>query len=262
MASGIAQDLKGHARDDRDEDQPPQKSRPPRLELEEAENQEYDDGYADDDEQEARAAAPVLPGALHDIFDVQVKAALDAVDALVLRPVIRENALDILHAGDEEHVAEEDRKAQDGLDEIDEDVGGARLSQKTRDKEREQHKEGDREAHRENHGACHDPFPLSLLFCFFLFRLFGLRLPVLALLVLFHGLVGGPHKRAHADDKRVDEGHHAAKKRDFPDRLPGNDALIRADGERDLAVFLARGDGILPAVPHHDAFDDRLAADS
>lgn len=236
-AAREADDLIRDARDDRQQ----QDARGDALrEARPAEEREDEDRDEHDDQQEVRAAARMEPRELLHVLDRQRQPRLIAVDRLVLRPVVLEDAADVLHARDAPDVAEEDCEAQEALHEIEEervlrdDVEEARRARWDRNEEdaREHEREEDRARH----------------------------LLVGELFILLAGHLGRIRERADADDERLNERDRAAQHRLLEDGIAVRDGVdvLRLDLDLPVRVAHRRRRELRPA--HHDALDDRLAA--
>ena len=86
-----------------------------KIESQKTDEQETDDGDHNNDQQEARAAPLVPSRGLHDVLHCEIPAVLDTVDAFVLRSVVREDSLNVLHSGYQEHVKCKYCNAENGL---------------------------------------------------------------------------------------------------------------------------------------------------
>ena len=75
-----------------------------------------------DQEQEARSAPSVKTGTLHHVFHRQRMSVFHTVDAFVLCAMIHEGPADVLHPGDQDHIAQEkgqlDKRFHDGDDHL------------------------------------------------------------------------------------------------------------------------------------------------
>ena len=114
MPASPAVELVGRADDDGQQQQPEREAQQRAVHLYE---EPREDAQHDDHEQEARAA-PGMEAALGpDVLHRQGQALLVAEDGLVLRAVVGEETLHVLHPGDEAEVDEEDDDLQRAFEE-------------------------------------------------------------------------------------------------------------------------------------------------
>ena len=219
-----------------------------------------EDGKRHDDEEEGGAAARMHPRHRADVFHGQRQLRLIAANGLVLGPVVGEDALHILHAGDEDHVNQEDDQAEQTLNQVlpYHSAAGQTLEeipQLHRQQEEEQKGEAHAQDHRDRDQHGHEFLAAQLAFQ----PAVELGGRFLRLLILRHaGLLGGPHQGLDAVV------HTAAEVDDAANHGPGEKAVL---GLERLHLFLqallgiAHHDGLLFRPAHHDALDQRLTAD-
>src|SRR4051812_16310492 len=225
----------GHAEDPREHEDPPG-GQPDRREDEDRDDH--------DDEEEARPAAGMEAAEAVRALGGERLARLVGGDRLVLGAVVLEDPPQVGQARDERQVAEEDRRAQDALDEPEQDRGVERVLDEAREPDRGDEEEPDREPQRHDHRA--DPGPAP--------DLLGLAVPVAEL------RVGRVLERAEADLERLAQRDDPADDRQ-PQRgvaLQPRDERPRPDG--DLALGRADGDGPRRDATHHHALEDGLPA--
>ena len=160
----------------------------------------------------------MLPGALSYVFHGKRESMLHTVDALVLRSVVLEHPLDILHQRDQQHIADEQKQADRSLDHRKHRVRHDDIAQKSRREIGQHHKDRHRHHNGKGDGETHHylfrPFPEQLLD--HRIRLGGLRL----LLVI---KAGGKGQTLHSQNQRIDKADHAADNGDLPQALaPGS----------------------------------------
>ena len=191
------------------------------------------------------------------VLDRQRQALFVAEDGLVLRTVVREHTLDVLHVRHAPEIQQEDDDAQQALKEVahdgavDEAVGQAGKQRRDQD---EQH---DRQRDAEHHGRADDDV-LGLLLAEVLF---DPEIDLAGLLLLVLGQqVGRIGQRLHALDHRVEKHDDAADERPAEDRVLFLDQVQLLD-LLDHAVLRAADDGLLCRTAHEDALNERLPAD-
>lgn len=84
---------------------------------------EDEDGDDHNDEDKAGSTSLMQSGSLLYIFDGEILTILDAVDALMLCAVIHEDTANLLHAGDQENVTQEEADADQTFDHIKYQIG-------------------------------------------------------------------------------------------------------------------------------------------
>ena len=186
---------------------------------------------------------------------------LIAEDGLMLRPVILEYPMDILHVGAQDQIAHKDHNTNHTLQHVAQPHGqGGKVAQQAhqggRQQNKESHREADTQYHRQGHQGGGRLFAAQVLVQPLLkFRGF-LRL----LLVLRHEGCG-VHQRLDA------VGHGGTEVKDAPDEGHTQHRMLVLDEHPLLyllgqfPVRLADHHGLFLRPQHHDAFDEGLTAD-
>ena len=224
-------------------------------------HREHQNRHDDDHKQEAGAAAGMEPGLLADVFHRQGQLSLIAANGLMLSPMVGEYSFHILHAGDQEHIDQEDHNTQNALQKIARQFIARHpalneLAQQGRQQNEQRHGKQDAHDHRQG-----DDHALSL----FRGELFfqpgvKLRLFFLRSLVLVGGVdIRRVHQGGNAGLHGGAEAENAADKGnllygEFFGRFPGFDLGLDA-------LLVAHHRGALVRAHHHDPFDQRLTAD-
>src|SRR3954447_12191396 len=247
-------DLERDAGDERHAEDAREHEPVPRRQADRREQEDRDDH---DDEQEARPAAGVQPREALRVLRRQRKVRLVAGDRLVLGAVVLEDAAQVAQAGEQRDVAEEDRRAQDALDQPEQQRRAELILDEARESDGHDEEQADREQQRDDHRA--EPHAARDL-----------------LLLLGQLRVGRDTERLEADRHRLDERDDAAD-----DRQAQRAVALQHRGQRkrlDLDVAaggllgveplalhllgqrLADGDGPGRDAAHHHALEDGLAA--
>ena len=218
MPADPAVDLITDGHDDRQQQQPQADAHPrivpqPDAQAHEREHQNADD---DDDEQEARAAAGVEARLWPHVLDRQRQALFVAEDGLVLRAVVGEHTLDVLHVRHGPQIQQEDDDAQQSLEEVAHDGALDKALGQTGEQRRQQDEQHDRQRNAEHHGRADD----DVLALFLAEMPLDPEIDLAGLLLLVLGQeVGGIRQRLHALDHRVKKYDHAADERPSEDRV-------------------------------------------
>ena len=191
------------------------------------------------------------------VLDRQRQALFVAEDGLVLRTVVREHTLDVLHVRHAPEIQQEDDDAQQALKEVAHDGAVDEAVGQAGEQRRDQDEQHDRQRDAEHHGRADDDV-LGLLLAEVLF---DPEIDLAGLLLLVLGQqVGRIGQRLHALDHRVEKHDDAADERPAEDRVLFLDQVQLLD-LLDHAVLRAADDGLLCRAAHEDALDERLPAD-
>ena len=237
-ASRKADDLVGDTRYDRQNRKAAQDAQP---EIGPAEEDVKDDGDHHDDEQEIRSAARMQARKLLYVLDGQCLSCLVAVDGLVLRTVVLEDAADAAHERDPPDIEEEDHETDTALNEVEYDgvvrIRRREMCRSGRDNDKEDARKD--EGKEDRHGDL-------------LFR---------HLLVLLTCRLRGEREGAHPDDEGLHHDDRAADERQVEHRIAVTDGGDRACLDVDIAIWQAYCRRRTVCVAHHYALDDRLPTD-
>ena len=191
------------------------------------------------------------------VLDRQRQTLFIAEDGLVLRAVVGEHTLDVLHVRHGPQIQQEDDDAQQSLEEVAHDGALDKALGQTGEQRRQQDEQHDRQRDAEHHGRADD----DVLALFLAEMPLDPEVDLAGLLLLVLGQeVGGIRQRLHALDHRVKKHDHAADERPAEDRVLFADPVQLLD-LLDHAVLRAADDGLPGRAAHEDALDERLPAD-
>ncbi len=196
----------------------------------------------------------MLLGGGADIVHGELLARLDAVDALVLSAVIHKGALDVVHQGDEQHVAHEKADAQQSLYQSQDHLIVDKHAQKVRYSVGNAHEDDQGDKHRQDDCTRH----LCALLALGLGGLLGGEFLLICRLLLEVG--GGIHQRGHAHDQGVHKGDNAAQDGHLLGPLWAQLHLLCV--HVNAAIGKAQGHCHLLVVAHHHTFHYGLSADT
>ena len=114
---------------------------------------EDEDGHDHHDQQEARAAAGCRREKRWAFTGVSGSPCLEAGDRLVLGAVVLEHATQVAQAGEQHDVAEEDRGADEPLDEPEQDGRAELVLEQAGEPDGDDEEQADGEQQRDEHGA-------------------------------------------------------------------------------------------------------------
>ena len=189
---------------------------------------------------------------------------LHTVNAFMLRSMIHECPLDILHSGDQEHISQKQCQFHKSLRHSHSKFRSSDLTEKACQCIRKQHKSryGDNNGNRNRYVQK----PLELL-CFLLFlgRKFFLRkfriLCCFFLVLLVSGNLCRVHEALGSDYKSVHKADHTTNDRFLKERSLAEGALVILNLQFYFFIRTAYCNCIFVLVAHHDAFHYRLSAD-
>ena len=195
---------------------------------------------------ETRAGADVLRRELH--------ARFITGDGLVLRAVVAEQALHLLHAADRGEVAHKQSHFHEALEQRARPAEVERAADEPHEERGQEHKQRHGQSDSEHRRRAHDE--IRPFFAEFLIDPFVEARQLL--LFLRQRDVGALGEIAVAHDKRFHEAAHAAHERPLAPRV----GFDLADLGVDAAVRLADGHGDLLRAAHHHTLQDGLASDA
>ena len=143
VAPGELDDLERHAGDERHAEDAREHEPVPRGQPDRREHEDGDDHH---DEQEARPAARVQPREALGVLGRERQPGLVAGDRLVLGAVVLEHAAQVAHPRQQADVAEEDRGAQDPLDEPEQERRAELVLDQARQADGDDEEQADRRA--------------------------------------------------------------------------------------------------------------------
>ena len=261
MLAQILQHLIGDACDHRQQCQTDQNTgQPIVVQAEHTGRRRDQDRNNHHDQQKRSAAAGVHDGVLHAVFHRQLFVIFVAIDGFVLRTVIHEHALDLLHARHSGDIAKEQRDADETFQKIDQHGMTRQQMCKPRARQRRQHeKQADCQHDSQHHGA-EDHNVVNLLTG-------NLRQPLFKLTRLLHRLFVAQHLRRAGNG--VHTGHHRGQKRDHAaDDGPAENFVLLGKRYNGLGIgfnftisHAAHSNGHAVRSAHHHAFHDGLTAD-
>jgi len=199
------------------------------------------------------------------VLDGERLLGFPKVHHLVLGAVVLEDAVDVLHPGDEQNVAQEENDPDDAVHEVEEQpvrvhrrVGGLRRVDPRGDQGTQpvghQHKQGDAGRQRKHQRPDEHPVAAAA----------GAVLPLspfpAVLDRLGHGHLGREVERLDPDDQRLQQDGRTADQGPFQEPRPVGPFGRRLALDHDLPVGAADRDGDGVGRPHHDPLQHRLAA--